>query len=160
MTNIGKAYGFFDCRASKEEIEAELPVIKKFKELHGLEFTLVENPYIQLRNFARKTTEGEDFRNQLQITKDLIEHAEEYHDESGLRLLASRLARLEQVVNIAHGESGRYALIARKEGTNEAAAKDLSVAMYQLYQTYFYEPGEEYVGTIVYKDKDQYKVME
>lgn len=26
---IGKAYGFFDCRASKSEIEAELPTIRK-----------------------------------------------------------------------------------------------------------------------------------
>jgi hypothetical protein len=26
---IGKAYGFFDCRASKEEIETELPAIRE-----------------------------------------------------------------------------------------------------------------------------------
>ena len=40
---IGKAYGFFDCRASKEEIEAEIPVIRDLVRVPSqLELSLVE----------------------------------------------------------------------------------------------------------------------
>ena len=45
MTNIGKAYGFFDCRASKEEIEAEIPTIRRLTNTPSkLELSLIESP--------------------------------------------------------------------------------------------------------------------
>jgi len=41
---IGKAYGFFDCNATKEEIENEIPFIKKcVKTPNTLELILTEN---------------------------------------------------------------------------------------------------------------------
>jgi hypothetical protein len=45
MTNeqIGKAYGFFDCNASKEAIESELPTIREFAQSPlELELALIE----------------------------------------------------------------------------------------------------------------------
>ena len=40
---IGKAYGFFNCKASKEKIEAELPTIRKLvKTPSKLELSLIE----------------------------------------------------------------------------------------------------------------------
>ena len=40
---IGKAYAFFNCRASKEKIEAELPTIRDLVETpYGLELSLKE----------------------------------------------------------------------------------------------------------------------
>lgn len=39
----GKAYGFFNCKASKEEIEAELPTIRKLAQTPSqLELSLIE----------------------------------------------------------------------------------------------------------------------
>ena len=41
--NYGKAYAFFDCRASKEQIEAELPTIRQcVKTPSNLELSLTE----------------------------------------------------------------------------------------------------------------------
>jgi hypothetical protein len=43
MEKIGKAYGFFDCNASKEEIEREIPTIRELvKTPSQLELSLVE----------------------------------------------------------------------------------------------------------------------
>ena len=40
---VGKAYAFFNCKASKEKIEAELPTIRKFvKTPSQLELSLIE----------------------------------------------------------------------------------------------------------------------
>ncbi len=40
---IGKAYGFFNCKASKKEIEAELPILRKIvKTPSNLELSLIE----------------------------------------------------------------------------------------------------------------------
>lgn len=40
---IGKAYGFFDCRATKEQIEAELPTIRELTKVpSALELKLLE----------------------------------------------------------------------------------------------------------------------
>lgn len=41
--DVGKAYGFFDCNASKEEIETELPAIRKIARIPlSLELSLME----------------------------------------------------------------------------------------------------------------------
>jgi len=43
MEKIGKAYGFFDCTASKKEIEAELPAIRELAQIPSqLELSLTE----------------------------------------------------------------------------------------------------------------------
>jgi len=43
MANIGKAYGFFKCSASKEAIELEMPTIRKLAETpSNLELSLTE----------------------------------------------------------------------------------------------------------------------
>ena len=43
MNQIGKAYGFFDCRASKPEIEAEVPFIRELISAPSeLELSLIE----------------------------------------------------------------------------------------------------------------------
>lgn len=43
MEKIGKAYGFFNCSASKSEIEAELPTIRELvKTPSELELSLIE----------------------------------------------------------------------------------------------------------------------
>jgi len=40
MTNIGKAYGFFDCRASKEQIEGEIEYIRFSNQRYQVPSTL------------------------------------------------------------------------------------------------------------------------
>jgi len=43
VQRYGKAYAFFDCNASKEQIQAELPAIRKSVETPSeLEFSLIE----------------------------------------------------------------------------------------------------------------------
>ncbi len=43
MTNIGKAYGFFDCRASIDEIQAEIPKVRSLVKVPSrLELSLQE----------------------------------------------------------------------------------------------------------------------
>lgn len=43
MNQIGKAYGFFHCRASRQEIEAELPFIRELVNTPSqLELSLIE----------------------------------------------------------------------------------------------------------------------
>lgn len=43
-TNVGKAYAFFDCKASKEDVEKILPSIRKaVKTPNDLELSLTEN---------------------------------------------------------------------------------------------------------------------
>lgn len=43
MNQIGKAYGFFHCRASQQEIEAELPFIRRLVNAPSqLELSLIE----------------------------------------------------------------------------------------------------------------------
>ena len=43
MPQIGKAYAFFDCRASQREIERELPIIRKLAETPSdLELQVIE----------------------------------------------------------------------------------------------------------------------
>ena len=63
MTNIGKAYGFFDCRASKEEIEAEIPTIRKLVQTPSeLELSLMLNETFSgpkdLASIAREAREA------------------------------------------------------------------------------------------------------
>jgi len=44
MKKVGKAYGFFDCNASKEVIESELPTIRKIVQTPSkLELSLIED---------------------------------------------------------------------------------------------------------------------
>ena len=41
----GRSYGFFDCRASKEAIKSELPIIRKLTQTPlALELSLIEGP--------------------------------------------------------------------------------------------------------------------
>ncbi len=61
MAEIGKAYGFFDCKKSKTEIEAELPTIRELTQVpSALELTLMEG-FDALKgspNFMQKVDEA------------------------------------------------------------------------------------------------------
>lgn len=60
MEKIGQAYGFFDCRASKQEIEAEIPTIRDLVRTPSqLELSLFEDPInLDNVNFSRTIDAG------------------------------------------------------------------------------------------------------
>jgi len=57
MEKTGKAYAFFDCRASKGKIERFLPVIREYIQTpKTLELSLTEDPNVELRTIAARAS--------------------------------------------------------------------------------------------------------
>jgi hypothetical protein len=128
---IGKAYAFFYCKASKKQIEAEIPPIREcVRTPSKLELSLTEGVYkfMGTRILGRKALVGEPIDTQL---RDIAKEAK----ESGMR----------------------YVLEAKYEGaTNEQTADELSSILNQVYQSPLYQEGEEFRGGIVYQDMGKY----
>jgi len=133
VQKYGKAYAFFDCSASKAEIENELPKARHYAEVPSeLELSL---------------TEGTENLSADRETRRALEFAKDYS-----------LNRLpEDIRKDAGPVTYRYALTAKlPNATNQAAANKLNNIMNLLYGKQLYPPGEEFFGEIVYEDKGRY----
>ena len=127
----GNAYAFFDCRASKEQIEAELPTIRQcVKTPSNLELTLTDGPckFIGLDVLGKAALAGNPVDDQL------------------------------RAIALEAKESGmRYVLQAKYEGaTNRQAADEVASVLNQAYNSPLYGDKAEFRGGIVYQDKGKY----
>jgi len=152
MARVGKAYGFFDSKASKKEIEAELPTIRKLARTPSqLELSLVEHPDEDLRHIARAASEGHFFSREYDLVTAAIKKGEEL-DRHFLRFV-----RLAQIIDIGKGRGTRYAMIAKCSGTtNYKTAHELAAVLNQAYQSPLYREGEQFKGDIFYKEGGEY----
>ena len=129
--NYGTAYAFFDCRASKEQIEAELPTIRQcVKTPSKLELSLTEGvcKFMGTSILGRKALVGRPIDTQL---RDVAKEAK----DSGMR----------------------YVLEAKYEGaTNKQTADEVASVMNQAYQSPLYQKGEQFRGEVVYNERGKY----
>lgn len=129
---VGTAYAFFDCRYSRNEIEAELPRIREMVQTPAdLELTLAEG----------ENLEGDsEARNALEAAK---------------RYSLGRLPPAQREgTNVSYG----YALRARYSNhSNDAAATKLTSLMNCTYlSSPLWAKKEEFFGETVYKHGDRY----
>lgn len=114
---VGEAYAFFDCRASKGEIEREIPLIRKLtRTANELELCLME---------------GTD-----SLKGDM---------------------ELRQIADEAQDEGIRYVMRAQyPTETNRQTADALAGVLNQAYQSPLFREGEEFRGSVLYKEKGKY----
>ena len=129
---IGRAYAFFDCDASKRELDKSLRNYKKIPA--GLELQLYEG------------TSG------MQFDEKLLEHLD---DPDDFRIMSHE--RFEQEKNTEEGRALRslkYLLIANyRNASNEDAAVELEYLTYLIHGQYDYDKSL-YRRGIVYQEKD------
>lgn len=128
----GKAYAFFDCQASKEQIEAELPKARYYAETPS--------------NLELSLTAGEETLKGDAEAMKALKAAKKYS-----------LNRLPENQREGNPVNYRYALCAKlPNATNPSAANKLNNIMNLLYGKQLYPKGEEFFGEIVYKENDRY----
>lgn len=130
--NYGRAYAFFDCDASKADVEDEIVKARYYAETpSNLELSLTE---------GEENLNGDaDFINALAAAKK------------------SSLSRLPKSQREDNPVSYRYALKAKlADETNLATANKLKNIMNLLYGKKLYTQGEEFFGEIVYQRGDRY----
>ncbi len=156
MEKIGKAYGFFDCSASKELIEGELPTIRELARTPPrLELSLVEGPNEDLNAIARAGSEGRAFNHEYDWVTAAIKRG------GDLDLHFSRFVRLAQVIDIGKGCGTRYAVVATYlEATNKQTADELAAVLNQAYQSQLYQEGEQFRGEIFYEEGGEYALRD
>ena len=140
--NVGEAYALFDCSASKEDIEAELPFIR----------SLVKTP----QKLELLLTEGVTWDSKL--GKELQTHSVQSIKEGRER---SIMLSGETLLRVLLHIGCRYFMQAKyPNATNEKTADELAVVLNQAYQSPLYQVGEPPKGVIVYKEGDQYTFRE
>ena len=131
----GKAYAFFNCRASKIEIEAELPTIKKLAQTPSrLEISL-----------------NEGF-NKLKYDQDLLKFIKQnkvYPIFSSKEIMTK--AKPIKMMDLRYVVEAKY-----PNATNKATADELTMILNQAYQSPLYQDKEKFVGEIVYKEEGRY----
>ena len=131
----GKAYAFFNCKASKAQIGAELPTIRQcVKTPSNLELSLTEgvSKFIGTSILGREALAGKPIDTQL---SDMALEAKE--------------------------SEMRYVLEAKYEGaTNRQTADEVASILNQAYQSPLYADKEEFRGAIVYQDGGKYVFRE
>ena len=96
----GTAYGFFHCEALKEEIERELPNLKKEVRIPDLDLILMDTPDVLTEDLAlgffveeagsfdlnyvlRATSRGQNQSTALKLSQLLMQISQSYLDKSG-----------------------------------------------------------------------------
>lgn len=131
---MGKAYAFFNCNASKNEIEAELPTIRKLTQTpNQLEISLTENV------------------NELKGDQNLLKFIGQ---NKVYPIFPSKLKALIVNAQTIKMIDLRYVLKAKyPKATNKATADELGMILNQAYQSPLYQDEEPFIGKIVYKEK-------
>ncbi len=144
MAKTGKAYGFFDCRASKQEIEAELPYIREFIETTGsLELSLGE------------VRELEGSRETDSDLLQFIRESEIYPVLPGPLFRLMRKTEPIKLTDLCYVLKATY-----PDATNIEAADELVAILNQAYNSSLYNDEEPFYGAIVYKEKGEYVFRE
>ena len=133
VKNYGTAYAFFDCNASRKEVEDELVTkVRPYAEVPSeLELTLTEDT--------------DNLREDAEAMKAL-EAAKGYS-----------LGRLPENMRESTPVSYRYALRAKlPNATNQSAADKLNRIMILMYGKRLYPQKEEFFGEIVYEQNGRY----
>ena len=136
---MGQAYGFFDSRASKEEIEAEIPFIRKLTEIpSALELSLTEgaNKLKGLEGDPKLIAAYKKAKSQIVFPKEMS-----IRDRSFIKMQEIGDTEL------------RYAIEATcPDVTNKETADELAAILSQAYNSPLFETGDVFRGGIVYKD--------
>ena len=130
MKKTGKAYAFFDCDASKEEIEKELPFIRELvKTPSNLELSLTEGVYkfIATKVLGKKWLEGKPIDTQL---RDIA--------------IEAKKSEMKYVIDATYPDATDY-----------QTAQELSTILNQAYQSPLYKKGEPFKGEIVYQERER-----
>lgn len=132
---MGEAYGFFDCSATKEAIEVELPTIRRLVRTPSeLELSLIEGmDNIQVNVGSVFEVFREDSRRSKLIS--LIEQAK----QSGMRYV---LGATNPVMD------------------NISVADELAGILNQAYQSPLYKEEERFSGAIIYERNGVYVFRE
>lgn len=118
----GRAYAFFDCRASKAEIEAELPKIRQcVKTPSNLELTLTEGPCKFL---------GTRILNTPRDIPELRHYIQE-----------AKASKMKYVLEAKY-----------EGATNKQTADELAAVLNQAYQSPLYADKEEFREAIIYQN--------
>ena len=135
----GIAYGFFDCKASKEEIEAELPTIRDLTETPSkLELTLMEG-IDGLKGDSKLRAAYEKAKSNIIFSSSM-----------------SFLERIEKRQEI-EGSNLRYIIKATSPNeTGKRTADELTGILSQAYQSPLYEEEEYFRGSVFYEENGEY----
>ncbi|MEK6894373.1 MAG: hypothetical protein AABX10_02830 [Nanoarchaeota archaeon] len=115
LVPVGEAYAFFDCDASKEDIEKEIPLIRRVAQTpNELELGLLR----------------------------LI-------DEMSLNVYTG--LRETRDIGMKYIMKANY-----PNATNSKTADELAAVLNQIYQSPFFKPGDDFRGSIYYKEKGKY----
>lgn len=140
--NVGEAYALFDCSASKEDIETELPLIRK----------LVETP----QRLELLLTEGINWDSKF--GKELETFSEQSIKGGYER---SKMFSVENLLQALSVQGCRYFVQARlPNATNHQTANEISSILNQAYQSPLYQKGEQFRGKVFYKVKGRYNSIE
>lgn len=136
---MGKAYGFFDCKASKGEIEAELPFIRDMTQVpSALEISLTGG------------IDGLEGDSDLRAVHEKAKSRIVFPDSVGF---LDRLKIVEEMRNT----DLKYVMAATlPDATNKATADEVSTILNQAYQSPLYQEGEHFRGSIVYQENGKY----
>jgi len=136
---MGQAYGFFDCRASKEEIEAKLPTVREFAQTPSkLELSL---------------------RQGVGNLKDNQKLIAAYEKAKSCIIFPDAMSpsdRLQETQKTRDTEL-KYVIEARfPSATNKQTAGELGDVLNQAYQSLLYEDGEPFRGAVVHEENGEY----
>nr|MBI4156990.1 hypothetical protein [Candidatus Woesearchaeota archaeon] len=135
----GKAYGFFDCRASKQEIEVELPFIRD----------LIQTP----SKLELILMEGVD---RLKGNPELMAAYEKAKSRIVFPSSMSIPDRFKKIQEIGDSEL-RYVIQATlPDETGKRTADELTEILNQAYQSPLYKEGEYFRGAISYEENGKY----
>ena len=137
---MGKAIGFFDCKASKERLDAALPIIREdIGTPSALEHTLTEGVGILEGGFDLLTAYE---KAKTQIT---------YPDSLGF------FGRIQKRTEIRTNTDLRYVITATlPNATNKETAQELGTILNQAFQSTLYEEREHFRGGIAYQENGRY----
>lgn len=122
MEQNGKAYGFFYCRAPKQEIEEWIPTLRETALIPSqLELTLVEGAE-NLKDAQKPAVRAAD----LELRK---------------------IVQMAKGANLNYALDARF-----PGASNQAAAKELTELLHMAYQSPLYEQGEEFLYEVVYEE--------
>jgi hypothetical protein len=137
---VGEAYAFFNCSASKQEIERELPSIKEKSKLGGLELSL--NEVKELRD------NGAD-----QELLEVINNEEIWSTYPAKYQYLMRRAKPTKISDLKYSIQARY-----PNHTNEETASQLGHVVNGIYTTF--DKKEIFTGAIIGKANGKYCLWE
>lgn len=143
LKSVGQAYGFFDCRTSKEEVEREIAGIPHA----DLELSLIQGEGMFLAGM------------QDSQLKEIVPYARRdiVFSASDTRSYKEKLAACDD----AQKRPFQYVIEATHIGrSNRGTAEDLSFVLNSLYRSSLYQKGEPFRGVVLFIEGGEYGAFE